>query len=252
MPTFDDLKNYRVEFKKIIVAGLKVALYCEGARLNRQIKQYLVPDDAFTVKEADIRIGCTDERIESYMQKYPLMEPGDCEYMLTGGDFYRGLIMNDGMMLHSSGVVVDGVAYLFSADSGTGKSTHTGLWLQHFGEEAYIINDDKPALRRENGKWFVYGTPWSGKCDISRNTKVPLGAIVFLERSEDNWIEAMPTKEALVAFMKQTVRKITAERMDSLIPLMNKLLKEVDIYKMGCNISDDAVVTAYEAIRVDK
>ena len=75
------------------------------------------------------------------------------------------------MLLHSSAVVVDGYAYLFSADSGTGKSTHTGLWKQHFGDRAYIINDDKPAIRKVDGEWYVFGTPWSGKTDTSVNPR---------------------------------------------------------------------------------
>ena len=60
------------------------------------------------------------------------------EYIYTGTIFNRLLINHHGCMLHSSAVVVDGYAYLFSADSGTGKSTHTGLWIEHFKEKAFI------------------------------------------------------------------------------------------------------------------
>ena len=72
------------------------------------------------------------------------------EYIYTGSYFHHLLLKYNGCMLHSSGVVVDGYAYLFSANSGTGKSTHTGLWLEHFKDKAYIINDDKPVLKKEN------------------------------------------------------------------------------------------------------
>ncbi len=113
--------------------------------------------------------------------------------------------------LHSSAVVVDGYAYLFSADSGTGKSTHTGLWLEHFKEKAFIINDDKPVLRLENGQWFVYGTPWSGKTDLNINVKAKLGAIVFLERAKENHITPIEVKEAIPLFFNQTVRRLKRE-----------------------------------------
>ena len=109
-------------------------------------------------------------------------------------------------MLHSSAVVVDGYAYLFSADSGVGKSTHTDLWLKLLGEKAFIVNDDKPAIRNIDGEWFVYGTPWCGKNNTNKNAKIKLGAIVFLERSEDNWIEQEEIKEAIPKFFKQTIR----------------------------------------------
>ena len=74
------------------------------------------------------------------------------EYMCTGLNFYGKLLKFDGMMLHSSCVEKDGFAYLFSARSGTGKSTHSHLWLKNL-EGTRIINDDKPALIYDNGKW---------------------------------------------------------------------------------------------------
>ena len=172
------------------------------------------------------------------------------EYMYTGSLFHRKLLEYNGCMLHSSAVVVDGYAYLFSANSGTGKSTHTELWLKHFKDKAFIINDDKPSLRLEDGQWYVYGTPWSGKHDINENVRVKLGAIVFLERSEKNWIEPLDVKEAIPLFFKQTVRKLhTTEKMDMVLERMEQILTENPIYKMGCNISDDAVTIAYNKIK---
>ena len=172
------------------------------------------------------------------------------EYIYTGTIFNRLLINHHGCMLHSSAVVVDGYAYLFSADSGTGKSTHTGLWLEHFKEKAFIINDDKPVLRLENGQWFVYGTPWSGKTDLNINVKAKLGAIVFLERAKENHITPIEVKEAIPLFFNQTVRRLKREeKMDLVLQYMEEILTSTPIYKMGCNISDDAVITAYEKIR---
>ena len=84
---------------------------------------------------------------------------------------------------------MDGQAYLFSADSGVGKSTHSRLWQQVFGDQRVtIINDDKPALRLRDGVWYVYGTPWSGKYGLNHNLCYPLAGICFLERSKTNKI----------------------------------------------------------------
>ena len=124
------------------------------------------------------------------------------------------------------------------------------MWLKHFGDRAYIINDDKPALRCIDGEWYVYGTPWSGKTDQNVNACAKLGAIVFLERSEKNWVEDISFKEAFPKFFKQTIRKLNSEeKMDMVLSAMERVLSQNPIYKMGCNISDEAVVTAYEKIR---
>lgn len=233
------------------IAGLKVLLTTYYERTYTQAQQYLAQSE-WSVEEADITVEFEHSVYEQQQQSGSMQGAGLelIEYMLTGALFSRCLLMYNGCMLHSSAVVVDGYAYLFSADSGTGKSTHTRLWLEHFGEKAFIINDDKPVLRCENGEWYVYGTPWSGKTNLNVNAKAKLGAIVFLERSQNNWIDAMVIKEAIPKFFGQTIRKLNQlENMEKVLEIMGKALSESPIYKMGCNISDDAVVTAYERIR---
>ncbi len=202
-------------------------------------------------EEADGVIDFGPEFYEKKQKEYmPRSSFNMIEYVYTGSLFNRFLLEHNGCMLHSSAVVVDGFAYLFSANSGMGKSTHTKLWLEHFGEKAFIINDDKPSLKKENGQWYVYGTPWSGKHNINVNTKVKLGAIVFLERAENNWIEPIDVRDAIPLFFNQTVRTFRKEeKMDLVLKNMEQILTANPIYKMGCNVSDDAVVTAYEKIR---
>ena len=170
--------------------------------------------------------------------------------MCSGSIFYRYLLKYNGLLLHSSAVVVDGYAYLFSANSGTGKSTHTQLWLDYFKDRAYILNDDKPALRRTDEGWMAYGTPWSGKYDISVNTGVKLGAVVFLERDTENHIEEAGAVTAIQKFIPQTTRKLAREvNMDLMLTNLDKLIREVPIYNFGCNISTEAVEVAYNRIR---
>ena len=140
--------------KHYCIAGLRVAMKTFGRTLNQAVN-YEVPVSG----EPDITIHTEPEAM---LEKYPYLSLDSCEYMCTGSMFYSQLLRHNGIMLHSSCVVVDDGAYLFTARSGTGKSTHTNLWLEKFGDRAYILNDDKPALRLENGTWFAYGTPWSG------------------------------------------------------------------------------------------
>ena len=150
---------------------------------------------------ADIIIRTEDFRPDAWKG----MTRNQYFYMETASRFYRQLLTHNGMMLHASAVVLDGRAYLFSGPPRTGKSTHTGLWRQLFGDNAHIINDDKPALRFVDGRWFAYGTPWCGKDGINLNEKAPLGGICFLKQSQQNRIWRLDPKEATQNLIYQTV-----------------------------------------------
>lgn len=232
------------------IAGLKCLMTTYYDRTKQQALPYKA-QNIWAEEEADVTIDLGQEFYDKiHTEAMPHTSYDNIEYIYTGSLFNRYLINHTGCMLHSSAVVVDGYAYLFSADSGTGKSTHTKLWIEYFGDKAFIINDDKPVLRLINNEWCVYGTPWSGKTDLNVNIKVKLGAIVFLERSEKNWIEPISIKEAIPLFFNQTVRKLYKEdKMDLVLKNMEQILMGNPIYKMGCNVSTDAVITAYEMIR---
>lgn len=242
----------RLEFtkNKYNIADLKILMTTYHSKTKKQACPYLSTEE-WDEEQADGVIDLGQGFYEEQHKKnMGHLNYDTIEYVYTGSLFNRILLKFNGSMLHSSAVVVDGYAYLFSANSGTGKSTHTRLWLEHFGERAFVINDDKPALRCIDGQWYVYGTPWSGKTDINVNTRVKLGAIVFLERSENNWIEEISITEAIPKFFNQTVRKLNMEEnMDLVLQNMESILTENPIYKMGCNISDESVVMAYEKIR---
>ena len=182
-----------------------------------------------------------------YQKLYPWVSDEEAEYMTTGASFYRHLLNFGGMMLHSSAVVKDGRAYLFTADCGTGKSTHTQLWLKEF-PDAFILNDDKPALRREEDGWFAYGTPWSGKTDQSVNARIPLGGIAVLERAEENHIAPLGGVEAVRALLKQVNRPKAAEYRIKMMELLDKLITEVPIWKLSCNMEPEAAHIAFDAM----
>lgn len=230
------------------IAGLKVNIKNNSGRTAKQAISYLSYNQN-EEQDIDIVIDVTEERIKSAMEEHPELQQDDWEYMLTGSDFYTQLIKFSGILLHSSCVVVDGYAYAFSADSGTGKSTHTQLWLKHFGDRAYILNDDKPAIRIIDNKVYACGTPWSGKYDYSTPKIVPLAGICFLERSEDNWIKKADTSKAVFNIFSQTVRRLGPNAMEKLFDVLEDIFSKVPIWELGCNISDDAVLTSYNAMK---
>lgn len=181
-------------------------------------------------------------------EQYPRWSDNLGEYMSTGTLFYRHLLNFDGIMLHSSAVVVDGQAYLFTADSGMGKSTHTQLWLKKFGPRAFILNDDKPALRLEEDGWYAYGTPWSGKDDISVNTRVPLAGIAVVERGEENSIEPFRGVGAVHALLKQVNRPKEKGYREKILELLDKLITQVPVWKLRCNMDMEAAEVSYQAM----
>ena len=174
------------------------------------------------------------------------------EYMATGVVFYKHLQEHNGLKLHSSAVVVDGKAYLFSADSGTGKSTHTQIWLKLFGDRAYILNDDKPAIRREEDGWYAYGTPWSGKYDISVNARIPIGGIAMIERAEGNEITPFSGKEAIRRVLGQINWVKGPQYRIKQMELLDHLFREVPVWKLKCNMEDEAAIVSYEAMSGQK
>lgn len=196
----------------------------------------------------EIRVPFQPEKFEWLKQQEPSLDDDNCEIICTTESFYMQLLGYGGFMLHSSAVVMDGGAYLFSAPSGTGKSTHTALWLELFGERAAILNDDKPAiLLREDGI-FACGTPWSGKSDLNLNLCVPLRGICVLERSPENFIEPLPAEKAVYALLNQTLRPEEPAAMSALLGHIDRVTENIPMWRMGCNISTEAAGLAYEVM----
>jgi len=222
------------------IANLTVAMDSFG-RTVEQAKPYLTE----AAGDADIIIQSDWKALQAAQ---PHLSDEDCEYLVTGGSFYRQLLNFDGMMLHSSAVVRDGKAYLFTAPCGTGKSTHTRLWLESF-PDAFILNDDKPALRLENGKFFAYGTPWSGKTAQNQNIRVELGGICILRRGVENKITPYSGRAAIHDILEQTVRPRDPALMGKLLELLDSLVQTVPVLKLECNMEPEAALVSYNAMK---
>ncbi len=195
--------------------------------------------------EPQMRIVSNAEQLWADNQHLTL---DDCEYISTGSCFYTRLGAFNGCLLHSSCVVVDDKAYLFSAPSGTGKSTHVQLWLKLFGDRAYVLNDDKPAIRVIDGKILVYGTPWSGKYDINANKCVELGGIAFVKRATENAISKMSTSDAMFHLLDQTVRRFTPKNIGKLMQIFDSIVASDKIYELHCNMDISAAKLSYETM----
>lgn len=161
------------------------------------------------------------------------------------------LVFYNVLMLHGSALCMDGEAYIFTAPSGTGKSTHSRLWREAFGERIWMINDDKPMLQIKDDGVMVFGTPWDGKHRLSRNSSAPLKAIVWLYRDEQNHIEPMSKVEAFPVLLNQAFGKTDPTIMTRVMNLEKELLDKAAYYKLGCNMESDAAVLAYKGMTTD-
>lgn len=194
--------------------------------------------------------GYEEVEIQLYAnRKNPLFTQRDWEYMYTGFSFNNRLSSLGGGILHSSSLAYKGQGIAFSANSGTGKSTHVGLWKQRFGDEVDIINDDKPAIIFEGDKPILCGTPWSGKTALNVNKQVPLRAIVIVERGEKNSIRRLDTIESMFHLANQITRPyFDAELGLKILDFTERLLQSVPVYCLACNISQEAVDTVLHEI----
>lgn len=229
---------------KYIIAGLKTEFEPRYDLLRERAKEY---EADFDSSETDIKIKIEEEFLKRKREQYPQLNAANHEYFWVGNAFNVKLLDYDGIMLHSSCVEKDGYAYLFSADCGTGKSTHTHLWLKNLSGTR-IINDDKPVLIKENGVWCACGTPFSGKTDENCNVKVPIRAIVFIKRGEENKVSKILVSEAIKLLFKQTIRSSDAQRAMKSLELVDSVLRSVPVFSLECNMDDDAAFVSYNGI----
>ncbi len=159
------------------------------------------------------------------------------------------LVRYDALLVHGSAVAADGAAYLFIASSGTGKSTHTRLWRQYLGDRAWMLNDDKPLLRLQDGEVLAYGTPWDGKHHLSRNAAAPLKGIARIVRSEENHIEPLSAAAAFPLLYRHALRTVDKEQMEKILSLEGKIIGKVPVYSLHCNMEQAAAELAYHTMK---
>ena len=160
----------------------------------------------------------------------------------------RQLFFHDTLLFHGSAVAVDGDGYLFTAKSGTGKSTHTRLWCHTLGSRAVMVNDDKPFLRITPEGILLCGAPWSGKHGLDCNLTVPLKGICILERGRENRISPISAEEALPRLLHESYCPEDSEAPSRLQNLVVSLARRVPLWRMECTREPEAAQIAFAAM----
>lgn len=228
---------------KYLIAGLKVIFEPRYPLLTERSEKYLNDFSG----EADIILDFTEEIIDKMIEKVPIVPRETAEYMGTAIMFYNKLLNHNGFLLHSSCINYHNKAYFFTADPGTGKSTHTGLWKKYI-PEVQFINDDKPAIRLIDGKYYACGTPWSGKTSLNSDVLVPVGGVALLKRGLVNTIAPSDNKKAVTFILQQTQVPSQNDALDRMVYLLDGFVKSTPIYELACDMSEEAVKTSFEAL----
>jgi len=162
--------------------------------------------------------------------------------------FRNRILFKNGIVLHASALSWEGKGLAFTAPSGTGKSTQAKLWAKHMG--ALVLNDDRPVLKLENGKTYVYGTPWSGTKRLYHNGSAPLTAIILLEQAAENHIFNLTAATAVSKIMPRCFLPYYDK--DIMVMCLNTLaemLSRISIYQLQCRPDREAVQLLYECLK---
>ena len=241
-------KKYKMADKIIEVTSIyeKVHEYCKGYEYEG------IPDFSVCITQADIDFEAEKELKSAEIEKRePIRSTDDYREELA---VYRKIAEKmpdyDTVLFHGSVIAVNGEGFLFTAKSGTGKSTHTRLWREYLGEKAVMVNDDKPFLRVEEDRIVVCGSPWNGKHGLGENIEVPLRAICVLEQAKENHIERIDFTDAIPVLMQQiyipTQEAYTAEKA---LELADRIYSGVDLFRLGANMEPEAAKVAYEGMK---
>lgn len=155
----------------------------------------------------------------------------------------------NGFFLHCSCLEYEGEAVIFTAKSGTGKSTHARLWRKFLGDKITMINDDKPIVRLIDNRFYIYGTPWNGKHSLSNNIKAPIKAIYYLHQAKENKVERCDNLSAISKLLSQTVLPNSKKSMTSLLNMLEALLNATPMFDLYCDISENAVDAVLSSLK---
>ncbi len=212
--------------------------------LKNFLKDYLVSD---TTPDFSITINENEILAEHEATSDKQFSPTYLETLATLRKLAEILPSYNRILMHGASISYHGHAYLFTAPSGTGKSTHIRLWKKYLGDDVKIVNGDKPFISLE-GEPLIYGSPWAGKENWHRNCRMPLKGICFVQRGTENSIRKIEPFECLSLLFKQVYLPSSADAAGLTLELVDALTKKVPLYLLTCDMSEDAVRCSFEGL----
>lgn len=227
----------------IQLADLKVNIDCRSDFVRHFCKDYLIEND----DSADIYATADEEAIAAECKAVPKSTYEYCETLCVYRSIAEQLPKYNRFVFHGASIEYDGKAYLFTAPSGTGKTTHISLWKKNLGEKIRVINGDKPIIKADKTS-VVYGTPWAGKENLQNNISAPLAAVCIIKRAKENKISQISKSQAINHLMSQMYLPHSAEALSKALSLLGKLIENTPVYMLECDISNEAFKTSFEKL----
>lgn len=228
------------------LAGQLISIHSRYDLLYNYCRDYCVecstPDISFSItqKEVEYERSIPDTQ-QSYTDEY-------LETLAALRKISEWLPRRNCLTCHGAAISYDDRGFLFTAPSGTGKSTHIRLWRKYLGSEVKIINGDKPLLSVEANRIRIHGSPWAGKEGWQRNRSADMEAICFLEQASANKISRLSPEEGVDRLLHQIYLPVDQYSMEKTLEMLELLLKSIPLYLLRCDISEDAVRCSYELL----
>ena len=232
--------------------------YFEFPGADKALTDYCA-EYACDAEKADAAIVLTEEDIEAEKELFIKCTPEAAsradamrkQHVVLAA--YRKIcayvLQHDAFLMHGVALEYEGKGYIFTAKSGTGKTTHVLQWKKHFGEDKVtIVNGDKPIVRFIDGKVYAYGTPWNGKEHFGTTGRTEVTARCFVDRGEENSIREISTTEAVTRLFTQIMLHDSTDLARQL-ELVDMFFEKVPVYNLKCNISEEAAEVAYEGMK---
>ena len=229
------------------IADLTVSISYTHSLIKTMCGEYLTEEapmfsiEASKEHEEKLRnyfLGSSQMFSDAYIESYTLFDT-----------FCTRVIDFDAAVFHAALISFDGQGVAFAALSGTGKTTHIRLWKKLFSDRVEIINGDKPLFTLRDGKFFASGMPWCGKENWGCNKTVPLKAVCFIERAEQNSISPLTeNREIMSRLFLQLMMPEEQRLMVKYLEFANKMIKNVPFFLLRCNIDIDAARVAHDNI----
>ena len=231
------------------IAGLIYEIEYSYPYVENMYKDYTISKDDIKKSDEIIQISYSDEEFKNRQDKLVGgYSPGYIEHGCIMAKIASDLPNHDMLLMHGATIEYDGKAYIFTAPSGTGKSTHISLWKEYLGDKVKVINGDKPELSFKDGKVFAHGAPWCGKEGWQINTSAPLAGVCIVSRGETNEIKRIHPGQNIEVFIKQLYLTDEPGFMIKVVDLFKKMAEAVPFYEIKCDISEDAAKCSFEAL----
>ena len=236
---------------KINLAGKNILIHSKYEFLGEYCKDYVVAkqeteDFEIFISEQDIEAERVYENVASYTPQY-LETVAALRKIGEQMPLYQVLLCHGALIAYK-----DVGAFLFTAPSGIGKSTHIGLWKQYLGEDVCILNGDKPFLKVDSSQKIVgCGSPWAGKEGWQSNKTAPLKGICLIKRGTENQIRKVAPMDALTILLHQIYIPAEKQAAEKALELIEMILMQIPVYELTCDISEDAVRCSFEALTLE-